>query len=118
MGLPRGDDDTVVEQIEAVGDRQRPADLLLDQEHGEALLVGRPAQGAEQALDHLGSKPEGELVDQQRPRAGGQGPSQREDLLLAAREQAGGPVEMVGELGEVGQRAIDAARPEQQVVTG
>ena len=64
---------------------QRLADVLLDQEHGEPGGQDLRQHGVDALDDHRGQA-EGQLVEQQHPRVGDQGPADGHRLLLAARQ--------------------------------
>src|SRR6266851_4316638 len=55
------DDAAVLNQVVAVGERRDEAEILLDQDHGEALLLERPHDASERLDDHRG-EPLGDLV--------------------------------------------------------
>src|SRR6266545_3118421 len=66
---------------------QRELRVLLDDEHGEALLLVQLADDAEElAHDHRG-KTQGGLVEEEQPGAGHERPGERQHLLLAAGER-------------------------------
>ncbi len=75
----------VLHDVVAVGDGRGEAEILLDQQDGEALLLQR-ADGLADLLDDDGRQPLGRLVEQQQPRAGAQDAADRQHLLLAAGE--------------------------------
>jgi hypothetical protein len=66
---------------------QGSADLLLHEEHGDA-VVGRGSQRLKQTGDDDRGKPERQLVGQDDRGPEAQRPSQRQHLLLAARQEA------------------------------
>jgi hypothetical protein len=96
-----------LEDVGAVGQRERDVRELLDEQHPDAGLrhVG---QGRHQALDHDGREAQRELVDQQRRRARDQRLREDHHLLLAARQRARVDVPALLELGEQLERVLDA----------
>ena len=62
----------VGQHVGAVGDLERELDVLLDEQHGGAQLLGDAAQDRQQPLDDHGREPEAHLVDQQQPRRAAQ----------------------------------------------
>ena len=77
----------VGEHVAPVGDGQGDVDVLLDEQHGAAALLGiawtRPASDVRRSR----GEPERQLVDQHQPWLARQRRSEREHLLLAARQQ-------------------------------
>src|SRR5437870_9840867 len=61
---------------------------LLDHEDGHTVR-GDPPDDRVQLLDDLRCETHRDLVQEEQPRLGGDGPGQREHLLLAARERSG-----------------------------
>ncbi|HEX2071825.1 MAG TPA: hypothetical protein VHF90_09290 [Thermoleophilaceae bacterium] len=74
--------------VGAVGELERAQRVLLDQQHGHAFLA-QAGDDREDLVDHRRREAERRLVEQQQPRAGDESASDREHLLLAAREVAG-----------------------------
>ena len=68
-----------------IAEPQGEVDGLLDQDDGGAVIVDA-LDDAQQALDHGGSEPQRELVDDQQFRFGDEGHGEAEHLLLASRE--------------------------------
>ena len=64
-------------------------------------LIVDALDDAQQALDHGGGEPQGELVDDQQLRFGDEGHGETEHLLLASRERACRGVPAAGQHGEV-----------------
>src|SRR6202166_2547297 len=79
------DDAAVLDQVVAVRERSDEAEVLLDQDHGEALLLERPHDASERLHDHRG-EPLGDLVEEQQARADAEDTGHGEHLLLAAGE--------------------------------
>src|SRR5713226_2583098 len=77
-----------LQQIGVVRDLEGLAGILLHHQDAEATGVDR-LDLLEQPLDELGGEAEGGLVHQQQPRLRHQRPSDRQHLLLAARERPG-----------------------------
>ena len=71
--------------VGAISGLDRPLGVLLDEEDGATLLV-ELAKDLEHPVDHQGSEPERRLVEEQEPRSGDEPASDRELLLLSARE--------------------------------
>src|SRR5262245_18523075 len=69
----------------ALRQRRRDAEVLLDQQDAEPLLLERP-EGLDQQLDDRRSEALGGLVHDQQLRVQHQGAADREHLLLSARE--------------------------------
>ena len=74
--------------IAAVRELQRMEGVLLDQEHGEAVLRVEVADGAENLLRDQRREAERGLVEQQQARAAHQRAADRQHLLLAAGQRA------------------------------
>src|SRR6185437_4449765 len=66
--------------LQVGGDPQRLADVLLDEQHGDAGLE-HLRQGGVDALHDDRCQPEGQLVEQQHPGVGDQRPADRDRLL-------------------------------------
>ena len=87
-GLPLEHDPAGREHVAAVGDRERDVRVLLDDEHGDALVV-HLLDDLEALLDEDRSEPHRRLVHQQQLRVRHQRAAHRDHLLLAARERSG-----------------------------
>src|SRR5437899_8315780 len=83
-----GDDAPLLEDVRPGGDRERLDDVLLDQQHRDAVGVDA-GDDLEHLIDDLGRQTERRLVEQQEPRHGHQRTPDRDHLLLTARERAG-----------------------------
>src|SRR5579862_2286861 len=79
------DDAAMLDEVMAVRERRDEAEVLLDQDHGEALLLERPHDASERPDDHR-REPLGDLVEEQQTRAGAEDAGHGEHLLLAAGE--------------------------------
>ena len=79
---------------------ERLARVLLDEEHADAVCVRRATDRLEQSAHHERCEAQRQLVDEEQPRSRGQGPRQREHLLLAAGPQPGATSEERAELRE------------------
>src|SRR2546425_12922200 len=88
------DDASVLHHVVTVGDRGREAEILLDEEDGEALRLEAPDRRADLLDDHRREAFRG-LVQEQQARAGSEDAPDREHLLLAA-----------GQLGALGPEAL------------
>jgi hypothetical protein len=95
-GVRRDDDLAEVEHDSLVGDAQRAACVLLDQQHREAGLA-QPGGQLHDLGDDLRRQPERRLIQQQHPRPGHQGARDDEHLPLAAGQGPGRPVPGPGE---------------------
>src|SRR5262249_29950663 len=86
--LPRSaqSDAASLHHVAAVGDLQRLARVLLDEEDRLALLL-QLAQGQEYLRDELGREPQRRLVEQEQRGARHQRASDRQHLLLAAAQR-------------------------------
>jgi hypothetical protein len=114
LGPGTADDDVAAaHHVAPVRDLQCQPYVLLDQDDRAALVGGRP-DGSQQPAHHQRGQPHGQLVDQQDPRLAGQGPGQRQHLLLTAGQQAAADVQPLTQLGEQrqGSRDADTADPE------
>src|SRR6267142_5356722 len=81
----------VLHHVVAVGERGGEAEVLLDEENGEALSL-QATQGGADLLDDDRSQSLCRLVEQQEPGAGPQDAPDRQHLLLAPRQRgAAGP---------------------------
>ena len=94
-----------LEHDRAIRDRERHRRVLLDEHDGDALAVDLADHLAE-LLDDARRQAQRGLVEQQHARAGHQRAADREHLLLAAGEQAGG---LAGALGENREQLVDPA---------
>ena len=75
--------------------------MLLDEQDPATAVLGVLAHDGQEALDDERGQPEAELVEQQQPRVAGQGPRDREHLLLATRQQPAAAVLQLGQRREV-----------------
>ena len=82
------DDLARLEDVGAVGPLERLGGVLLDEQHGGALLVDL-RDDVEDLLDELGRQPHRRLVQQQQLRVGHQRAADGQHLLLAAGHRAG-----------------------------
>ena len=105
--VARGDDLAVSEDVAAVGDPERGEDVLLDEQHGHAPLVGDLTDRREQLLDDDRRQPEAHLVEHHHLRVGDEGPGECQHLLLAAREQSGPAWQHAPQRREVLQHGVD-----------
>src|SRR5438876_2960032 len=94
----------VLDDVIAVCDGLREAEILLDQQDGEALLL-EPRDGAADLLHDHRREALGGLIEQQEARTGAQDAPDREHLLLAARELGALALQP---LVQVGKQLIDA----------
>jgi hypothetical protein len=82
--------------------------ILLDQHDGKAgALALQRRQRVDDLVDDRWLDPFGRLVEENEPRVGAQAACQRQQLLLAARQRAAGPVEQPLEPREIGEHRID-----------
>src|SRR5271167_4467711 len=88
-----------------IGNRRRELKVLLNEENGETLRL-QGADGLPDLLDNDGRQPLGRFVEQQQPRAGAQDASDREHLLLAARQFGALAVEPLAQIGKQREDAI------------
>src|SRR5207245_1537246 len=77
----------------AVAEVERPVDVLLDEQDGDAVLVPQPGDQLEDEPDELRRQPEGWLVEKKQARARHERAGDRKLLLLAAGERPGPRVE-------------------------
>src|SRR3979411_2692304 len=89
---------SVLDDVVPVRHGLRAAEILLDQQDGEALLL-EPRDGASDLLHDHRREPFGGLVEQQQARAGAQYAPDRQHLLLSA-----------GELGALAAQALPEVR--------
>src|SRR5688572_2685024 len=92
-------DAAVLDDVMAVGDRLREAEILLDQQDREALALQARDGAADLLHDHR-REALGRLVEQQQARAGAQDARDGQHLLLAAGQLgalAAAPLEDIGE---------------------
>src|SRR5579883_1278144 len=82
------DDAGVVEDVDAVGMREREGDVLLAQEHGDRGGRAQAFERLRELLQHDGSQAQRRLVEDQKLRPHHQGARDRQHLLLAARQRA------------------------------
>jgi len=77
-----------VQEADRVGDLAREPHFVGGDQHRHSLVLERP-HGRQHLADQLGVEGAGDLVEQHRPRAGGEGAGDRDPLALAAGEQLG-----------------------------
>ena len=111
-GGHRVDHAAVLHHVVAVGDGGGEAEILLDQQDGEAAALERADHLADALHDHR-REALGRLVEQQQVGAGAQDAADRQHLLLAARQLG---ALAAPALLEVGKQLVDlaeahAARP-------
>src|SRR5262249_10233019 len=82
-------DAAIFQYIAAMGDLERGHDVLLDQQDGEPCLV-QPTHDAEHLLHNRRREPERRLIEHDQPGLAHQAAADRQHLLLAARQGAGG----------------------------
>src|SRR3989441_11336194 len=107
-----GDDAPLLEDVRPGGDRERLDDVLLDQQHRDAVGVDA-GDDLEHLIDDLWREPERWLVEQQESRHGHQRPTDGDHLLLPAGERAGelSPALAQGRKGRVDPLEAPAAQP-------
>ena len=115
-------DPALGEQVVPVGDGGGELHVLLDEEHGDALVLDLADDVADLLDDHRGQAL-GRLVEQQQPRARAQHAGDREHLLLAAGQLGAGEVaalvqhrELLVDLLEAPRVGLARDRREQQVL--
>ncbi|BFO18838.1 hypothetical protein SHKM778_52260 [Streptomyces sp. KM77-8] len=94
-----------LEDMGVVGEGERHAGVLLDEEDGGALGIDL-ADHLGDTVHHLRGEAQGGLVEEQQARGGHQGAADGEHLLLAAGEQARCLVGAFGEAREEGEDAV------------
>src|SRR5262249_32830673 len=99
-----GHDPSLLEDVRAGGDGEGLDDVLLDQQHRDALCVDR-GHDLEELVDDLRRQTERGLVEEQEPRHRHQRAPDRDHLLLTARERAG---ELASALAQDGEGPVDA----------
>ena len=109
-GSPRSSDAALVEEADLVGDLAGEAHLVGGDHHRHPLRL-EVADRREHLADQLGVEGAGDLVEQQRPRPGGEGAGDRDPLLLAAGEVVGAVVLAAREAEAREQLARRAPRP-------
>ena len=113
-GQARGIDDAIDAAVDhdgdAVGDRRRHPDILLDDEHRDVALLAQPHQHLLDLCDDDGGESFGRLVHDQEARIGHQRARDRQHLLLAAGELASAIVLALGEAREGVVDALDRPR--------
>ena len=92
-----------LQQVGAVDDAQHLADVLLDDQHGQAAGADALHQAEHLLHDHR-RQAGGRLVEQQQPRLRHQRAADRAHLLLAARHGAG---ELAAALAQAGEQVVD-----------
>src|SRR5437588_4519336 len=89
----------LLDDVVAVGDRLREAEILLDQQDGEALAL-QASDGAADLLHDHRREALGRLVEQQHARPGAQDAPDGEHLLLAPRELGALAAQALPEIGK------------------
>src|SRR5690606_34051732 len=79
-----------LEHVAAVGEMKRLRDALLDEQDAHATVAVDRDDPVEDLVCDRRRKPHARLVEQQKLRRGGETPCDREHLLLAPRQRAGG----------------------------
>src|SRR5664279_1287961 len=74
-------------------ERGDEVEVLLDQDHGEAALVAQALQHLDNLFDYRGLDALGRLVEQNETRFAAKAARERQELLLATRQRAAGPIE-------------------------
>ena len=111
LGVGEGvDDPPVLHDEEAVGKRRGEAEVLFDEQNGEALALDL-GDGAPDLLDDDRSEAFGGLVEHQEARAGAQDAGDGQHLLLAARQLAAAAREPLAQVGEERIDPLDAHPP-------
>src|SRR5271165_2933384 len=111
LGVGEGVDDfSVLHEEEAIGKSRGEAEVLFDQEDGEAVAL-ELGDGAADLLDDDRSQALGRLVEHEKARAGAQDPGDRQHLLLAARELAAAARKPLAQVGEERIDALGAHAP-------
>src|SRR5271165_93779 len=111
LGVGEGVDDlSVLHDEEAIGQSRGEAEVLLDQEDGEAVAL-ELGDGAADLLDDDRRQALGRLVEHEKARAGAQDPGDRQHLLLSARELAAAARKPLAEVGEERIDALGAHAP-------
>ena len=90
---------------DALGNRRRDADILLDDEHRHVAFLAKPDQHLLDLRDDDGRETLGRLVHDQETRIGHQRPRDRQHLLLAAGKLAAA---VVSPLGQAREGVVDA----------
>ena len=81
----------VLQDVAVIGDLQRHAGVLLNQQNGDAELLPDAGEPPRQIFDHHRRQAERELVHQQQFGVADNGAAERKHLALAARQQSGEP---------------------------
>ena len=97
---PAHHDAPALHHVDAVGDVERLANVLLDQQDAGRSLARDPPHRLEQALHHDRREAERQLVDEEQLGIARDGARQRQHLLLPARQQTRGPAHERVELRE------------------
>src|SRR5437660_6432540 len=100
------DEPATLEDAGSVRDGERLADVLLDEQYGDAVAVDRLHDLEDPAYEQR-SEAERGLVEHEQPRPGHQGPADGAHLLLAAGE---GPGELGAPLGERRKEGVDVGQ--------
>ena len=95
------------ERIDAIGERQRFLDQLLDQQHRGPGLA-QPPHHHEHAIHQYRRQAGGRLVQHEQSRPSNQTLRHRQDLLLAAGERSRAFVALGGDFGEQPEHLLDA----------
>src|SRR5260221_14159912 len=95
----RGGDAPVLDDVGAVGERQRESRHLVDEQDGRGFRA-QPLERREQIVDPLRPEAERRLVEQQQPRPRHQAARDGEHLLLAAGEQPRALVQALAQTGK------------------
>jgi hypothetical protein len=101
-------DPALVEDRDAVGERERFLVIVGDEDRGQAELVVDLAQRAAQLAPDLGVERSERLVEQQDARVAGERPGERDALALAARQLARVALAEAGQLDQL-EQLLDAA---------
>ena len=98
----------VLQHVGAVGDLERLADVLLDEQHRQAVVAQAPDQ-REHLLDEDRRQAERRFVEDEQARLGHQAAADRQHLLLAAAHRAGPLALALGKAREGGEDALEVA---------
>src|SRR5580700_1669152 len=91
------DDASRFQHIAVIGDGERHARVLLDQQNRDAKLLSYARYAPRQVLDHDRRQAERQLIDEQQFGLADDGAAEREHLTFAAGEEAGEPRPQLGE---------------------
>src|SRR5439155_13108443 len=109
-GLALEDLCALIEDDDAIGERQRGVDVLFDQEHRQTLAL-EATQHLDDGLEHERGESLRRLVQQDQRGVGHQGPADGEHLLLAAREVAPEPAPQLSQPRKASKHVVDGPRP-------